>query len=415
MPAGLHKKPTIVAIAIYVEGTGMTRVAQRILGALQNDYDIHYVGLASGGDPFDAGMKIYPAGIDGRDVFGAYQAQELLEQLQPEIVFIHHDIWHFERYLDILAPVKGSARLVGYIPIDGDVTDETLAGPLRGLDRVVVYTDYARQELLEAFGQLRSSDGGVHPPVDVVGHGVDTEVFHPCEALRQAGFHRRGRFEAKRRVFPNVPDLQDSFVVLNASRPTPRKRVDLTIEGFGLFARNAPPNVRLCLHQAISDNQHAEDALALAQHCGIADRLHLNPLNKQGGPLSDQQMNLLYNACDVGINTSTGEGWGLVSFEHAAAGGAQIVPRHSACEDLWRGHAELIEPARSLIPNYSLLRMHEVSPQGIAEALKHLYRDRDLLTQRSAQAHQNATRAEYGWSPIAAQWRRLFREEIGQR
>ena len=61
---------------------------------------------------------------------------------------------------------------------------------------------------------------------------------------------------------------------------------------------------------------------------GLEERLHLNPL--AGGIVDDRELNLLYNACDVGITTSMGEGWGLVSFEHGAAGAAQIVPDHSA-------------------------------------------------------------------------------------
>ena len=61
---------------------------------------------------------------------------------------------------------------------------------------------------------------------------------------------------------------------------------------------------------------------------GLEERLYLNPL--AGGIVDDRELNLLYNACDVGITTSMGEGWGLVSFEHGAAGAAQIVPDHSA-------------------------------------------------------------------------------------
>ena len=86
------------------------------------------------------------------------------------------------------------------------------------------------------------------------------------------------------------------------------------------------------------------------------------------GDLSDADLNRLYNACDVGINTSMGEGWGLVSCEHGAAGAAQIVPDHTGCAELWRGRGELIPPARSYVPEFSPLEMGEVSPEGVARA-----------------------------------------------
>ena len=46
-------------------------------------------------------------------------------------------------------------------------------------------------------------------------------------------------------------------------------------------------------------------------------RVALTPnMNYHAAP-PDEALNLIYNACDVGINTANGEGWGLVPFEHA--------------------------------------------------------------------------------------------------
>jgi hypothetical protein len=70
------------------------------------------------------------------------------------------------------------------------------------------------------------------------------------------------------------------------------------------------------------------------------------------------------NACDVGINRAMGEGWGLASFEHAAAGAAQVVPNHTACSEIWRERAELIPLAKSYIPEFSVLEMGEVSKRS---------------------------------------------------
>jgi glycosyltransferase involved in cell wall biosynthesis len=43
--------------------------------------------------------------------------------------------------------------------------------------------------------------------------------------------------------------------------------------------------------------------------------------------LSDKDINVLYNACDIGLNTCEGEGWGLCQSEHAAVGCPQVAPR----------------------------------------------------------------------------------------
>jgi len=44
------------------------------------------------------------------------------------------------------------------------------------------------------------------------------------------------------------------------------------------------------------------------------------------------------HACDVGVNTCKGEGFGLVNFEHAACRVAQVVPNHTSCKELFEGY-----------------------------------------------------------------------------
>jgi len=215
-------------------------------------------------------------------------------------------------------------------------------------------------------------------------------------------------------VFPALTDPEHSFVVLNANRPAARKRVDITIEAFAKFAEGKPPGVRLCLHHAITEEDTGE-LLALAHKLGIADRLLYNPLSPEGGALTEDDLALLYSACDVGINTSMGEGWGLVSFEHAATGAAQIVPGHSACRDLWRdGTAELIEPAERGVPPFSPLEMAQVNAAGAAAAMETLYRDRDRLRRVSQAGYEYARRPGFRWEAIADRWREIFGDVTGQ-
>jgi D-inositol-3-phosphate glycosyltransferase len=223
--------------------------------------------------------------------------------------------------------------------------------------------------------------------------------------LTQTGFASAGRAAAKQKIFGDLADVADSFVVLNASRPDGRKRVDLTIEGFARFAAGKPANVRLCLHHAFMGEREAGQIRSLIeQHC--AERVYLNPL--PGGVVSDDALNTLYNACDVGINTSMGEGWGLVSFEHGAAGAAQIVPDHTACGELWRGRAELIPPARSYTPEFSVLEMGEVSAAGVAQALENLYRNPQRRQELAKAAFVSARNPAYSWDIIARQFDDLF-------
>jgi glycosyltransferase involved in cell wall biosynthesis len=121
-------------------------------------------------------------------------------------------------------------------------------------------------------------------------------------------------------------------------------------------------------------------------------------------------MNFLYNACDVGITTTTGEGWGMVSFEHAATRAAQIVPRHTSLAELWHDAAEFVEPVMKLTYPGNLTDGHIVSPVDVAAALQRLYENDDRREALADAAYRNATRHDLNWSSIAARWKDLFTE-----
>jgi D-inositol-3-phosphate glycosyltransferase len=192
----------------------------------------------------------------------------------------------------------------------------------------------------------------------------------------------------------------------------PRKRIDLTMQGFAEFAKDKPANVKLYLHMATEDT--GWNVLILAKRYGIFDRLIMTVADNSRPAFSDEQLNLLYNACDVGITTVTGEAWGMVSFEHAATRAAQIVPRHTSLADLWQGAAEFIDPVMNLTYPGNLTHAHIVTSSGVAAALQRLYEDREHREALAEAAYQNATRSELNWNAIAAQWRRLFDEIIAE-
>lgn len=400
----------IITIGFNMSGTGLTRVMHDIMRRLADRHEIHYLGIGYSGQTIhDRGLTIYPTNPKGGDVFAAFQAERMIREIDPALVFILHDIWCFPHYLKILGPYRDRLKIVGYIPLDGKIVNQEDAASLEGADRVVVYTEFARNEFEGAFDRLRKQrDGGEFPSVDVIPHGVDLNRFHPFPELLQASFASPARAGAKRKVFGELQDPENSFIVLNASRPAGRKRVDLTVAGFARFAAGKPANVRLCLHHAIMGEPEKGQIGSLVERFELKDRVVLNPLG--GGIAEDDALNLLYNACDVGINTSMGEGWGLVSFEHGAAGAAQIVPDHSACSEIWRGRAEMIQPERNYVPEFSVLEMGEVSAEAVAQALNNLYDNTQRRQQLARAAYEAARNPDYTWDAIAERFDDLFAE-----
>ncbi|HEV7669865.1 MAG TPA: glycosyltransferase [Thermoanaerobaculia bacterium] len=405
--------PRLLLIGDAVAPTGFARVIYGIFRPLAERYQIHQLGFNYDGDPHDWPWPIYPAGGADRLQWGVARIDALVREIQPDLVFLLHDPW-------VLAPALAQLRAFPGLPVvvyasfnAGPLDPETLA-PFSGCARFVVYTEFARRAVAE--GLARAADAAEtpagealrFPEIEVLPHGVDTGVFHPVEPDRD-----RARRLARERLFPQNPELTDAFVVLNANRNQTRKRIDVTVEGFARFAAGKPPNVHLHLHMGLDDQ--GWDLQRLARRLGIDDRLILTNPSRGIPSVSDAELNLIFNAADVGINTATSEGWGLVSFEQAAAGLAQVVPGHTSGLELWSGAAELLEPSLTLWEPTLLCAQHFIDSATVAAALERLYRDDDHRRRLEAAALARARDDRYRWSEISARWDRLFEETLAGR
>ena len=393
-------KKSIVCIAFYIPGTGLTRVMDALVQQFRDEYMVHYVGVGYKGPRIEQpGLTIYPTNLEGGDVMGSYFARELIEAIEPECVFILQDVWHFQRYMMVFDGLRDKTKIVGYTPIDGEVTNPESVSYLLGLDTLVLYTDWARDQVRNALLEIAPEEK--LPRMEVVAHGVDTKQFYQLE----------GRQAVRKEVFPGLEE--DAFVVLNASRPCVRKRVDLTLRAFAAFAEDKPAKVKLCLHQAIREEQSLQ-LLDLIKELDIEDRVVLNPFSgrRESEVLSDEDLNKLYNACDVGVNSSMGEGWGLVSFEHAATGAAQIVPDHTACAELWKDSGIVVKTEPSEIGQISPFVMTQPTLKSLQAAFELLYSNFSERERLAELCYQNAQREAYTWEAIAKQWESVFQAAV---
>lgn len=402
------QRPSLLVVGDAAAPTGFARVVKGILAPLAERYQIHQLGTNYKGDPHDWPWKIYPADIGG-DIYGAGRLREMIERTRPALVLVVNDLWVVGRYAETLRAYRDKLCVVAYCPVDGDPIEQDLMAPLAAVHRLVTYTEYGLRAMEDAIARLRSKDPALSfPPLQILPHGVDTDAFFPWPDRDFERIAANARHAAKSALFAGDPEAADSFIVLNANRNQPRKRVDVTMKGFARFAAGKPPGVKLYLHMGIKDV--GWNIPALARLLGIDDRLIISTDQGKMPFFNDEQLNLIYNACDVGVNTSSGEGWGLVGFEHAATGAPQIVPRHSACAELWEGAAPLLDPIASLTnPNY-LMEERIVSPEQLAEELERLYRDRATFLHYARAAYERATLPEYQWSTIAERWHLLFQD-----
>jgi glycosyltransferase involved in cell wall biosynthesis len=374
----MRRRRCLLAIGQALTPTGYARVLQHITSELARAFEVVVFGLNYRGTEIEAPIRIVPNRSLG-DPYGREQLPALLERVRPSIVLIHHDAYMYAIHEPALTPYRPECAVVVYCPVDS-ANDRGLTS-FSGADLVVAYNEFGAEIISGAF----SAKGIAPPPLMTIGHGVDTATFRPLDVAH-----------ARAALWPDRPELQNAFIVLNANRNRLRKNVGATIEGFARFAASRP-DVYLCLHMAARGP--TLNVRELIAKLGIEDRIltESGELPDSHPRCTDERLNLLYNACDVGINTASSEGWGLVSYEHGATCAAQIVPEHIACAHDWRDNA-------LLLPDVDKAAL----PAVVASGIERLYGDARLREQLAAAAYRLATSEEMRWDAICTKWRRAL-------
>ena len=107
-----RKSVKLIALGYHTAGTGLTRVMRSIMRRLAGRHEIHFLGIGYSGEIIrDHGLTIYPTNRKGGDIFAAFQAKKLIEEINPTLVFIMHDLWIFDYYLSAEGVAKALDNL----------------------------------------------------------------------------------------------------------------------------------------------------------------------------------------------------------------------------------------------------------------------------------------------------------------
>jgi D-inositol-3-phosphate glycosyltransferase len=388
-----------VKLAIFGDGileTGFGRVLHSLAKFFHKTYkyDISWFGINCSGDPTPFPYRMYPTKTD-KGPYGYEKTGYFLNKEQPDIIFLLNDSWILNIYLEQIKKYykdKARPKIVIYTPVDAEDHDMAWYTNFDIVDEAVTYTEFGRNVLLKSA-----------PGIDfkVIPHGIDSEDFFHIDLPI---------VEVKKKVYPNTEEFLNSFVFLNANRNQRRKRLDITLQAFSLFAKDKPDNVKLYMHSGITD-QHI-NTLVLAERYGIDKRLCITTRVPGVQKLDIPSLNVLYNATDVGINTSIGEGWGLTNVEHAVTGAPQIVPNHSACRELFRDCGILVPANIPHVIENICTTGYVCRAEDVANAMQIIYEGaqekKELYNSISVAGYNKFNSPQYSWKEIAKQWHKLF-------
>jgi len=389
-------KPKLLWCGDIVAMTGFARVTENVLSRLQEEYEIVVLSHNWWGDPtpLQSKYKMYPSSNRFQTApFGEDRIREVVEKEKPDIVFTINDMWIINEQYKRIKDLHDQKlfKFVGYAPMDSYGWTGCLDETANDWDGVISYTEFGAHEFIR---------GGIRKPITIIPHGITANQFYPMD-----------KAEARKRL--NLKD--DIFIVFNGNRNQFRKRIDITVEGFAKFAKDKP-DTQLYLHMGLKDQ--GWDVMPLFARAMQREGIDPNgriilTAQTQGPPNVEVEfLNTIYNAVDVGVNTCKGEGWGLVSHEHAACRVAQVVPNHTSCKEIFEGYGRLIRCDHvDVDTNYSR-EMPCPSSDHLAAILTELYEDREKLAATAELCYLRATEERFGWDTIAHQFDEVFQEVL---
>lgn len=288
---------------------------------------------------------ISPHRING-EPFGDSILAETIDQEQPDVVIIYNDILVVNRLLNSLTKAKHQPkRKLVYLDLVYEYETRRLVdGILDRVDLVWLFANGWREH-------LRSYRPRATVTIKTLHHGLR------CDVLSQLN---EGAVVSARQQL-GLPDR--GVIVLNLNRNSGRKRWDITVCAFvALLAKIEPWSRDMepvylyvgCVLQRDNPNVTYNLMELIETECtlqGVDAHQALDYFIFKGNQhLSDREVNLLYNCCDIGLNTCSGEGFGLCNFEHGYLGKPQVVPRVGGLKSCLEG-AYFVEP---LNHSYSL-------------------------------------------------------------
>lgn len=344
--------------------TGFARVTHSIGDRLVTKYghDVHVLAYNHRGDYWPTPLKLYrPNAVKGDDIWGLTRHIELLAKIEPDVCVMVHDAnmlisMLFENGYDKDKVLLQYRPIISYIPVDGYNRPPAWASVLCNVTNVVA---------MSKFGQ------DAFPGSQLVYHGVDTDQFWPVSLKRPITVSNGAVITSKREAKKAFGYDPDGFLVLRVDKNSGRKDFASTWKAL-VPVMKRHRDIQAHFHtEGRSDTGPMLDTL-FSREVDLAPRFFLPDLHNSFIGWEQEDLNALYNAADLFVTTSRGEGFGLTIAEALACGVPVIAQNVSAIPEVVGPGGVLLEPTVQItVPSGQDLWMADVG--AFSEAIEDLY------------------------------------------
>lgn len=327
--------------------------------------------------------------------FGFDQIADFVTLNKPDVIIIYNDAIVVTNILDKLKTIKDRKfKIIVYFDqVYLHQKKEHIRKINEEADMVIAFTPFWEENVKKL---------GISKPTDYLVHGFDPLIHYPVPKKLA-----RQYFGLK----------QDDFIVMNLNRNQPRKRWDTCLQAWAeVVSRHLEEPIKLLIATAVNGAWNLIEVYEreLGKR-GISLEMGMKHIVLIDNPqqLSDEEINILYNVADIGINTCDGEGFGLCNFQQAAIGIPQIVPYIGGFKQFFsKESALLVEPkfsfyvdaSRDGVGGEALL----CDWRDFADCVDQYYGEDDLRKQHGEYCRKNFP-VDYAWEKIADRYYNILK------
>jgi glycosyltransferase involved in cell wall biosynthesis len=389
--------------------TGFGRVTHSIGDRLVTEYghEVSCLAVNYDGDYWPTPIKLYrPNKNNPLDIYGQSRFVEMLAEVVPDVVLMLNDPYVILKFLlrnkwDEDLALARTTPVIAYMPVDGINHPKTWSKmPLiiNGLPSFeggtgpnfvpVVMTEFGRS---------------LFPDAELIYHGVDSDLFRPISQTDPLTASNGRVIKSRKDAKALLGIDSDAFLVVRVDRNSHRKNFADTWRALiPVMKRHA--NVQAWFHCRAEGDQ-LELPQIIAREPEYADRFHFpgSFSSKRGWTESD--LVAVYNAADLFVSTSWGEGFGLTLAEASACGVPIIAQNVSSITEVVGPGGILLEPERFIAVDSGQDQWLPNVP-AFTDAIERLYASRS--TRRELGEAGRTHVRKFSWEKSASQFNDLI-------
>ena len=256
------------------------------------------------------------------NIVGLFNIDRFVEKVRPDIIFSINDNGILSNHINTLNfnYRKWNGKMYGYLAIDCTNFRKDFFKCLNNYDKIIAMTEFGKNELIKSEFKR---------PLSVLNHPINNN------------FQVLDKNKCRNELFGNI--LNNKFVILNTNIACKRKRHDITLKAFAEFCKDKD-DVVLIFKCAYKN----KNKLDVNSHFDMEKMTNRFVRDKNKVLFLEQHLDLdklckLFNCPDVGINTTSGEGWGLTPCEMALCGVPQIIPNNTSYPEIFGKNYDYIK------------------------------------------------------------------------